>query len=222
MAVASPLMAELQPENSPTIQDFLHWLCSSDTHRKGCGNTIGVKYIPQAALVEKLTRERTEALLNDLFRDVDQPVPDADDVMGNYLRPFAILLAAGFGRMISHFVEHLSLRDQYLPFRVESNDFPKSTRRDLYKAFCEKQWQFCPVKLEYNMKPRLDSSYILPVVHKDKIGDGGSANLYKIVIDEGYNSLKPSKLNHEVRETLCQMSYIIMLIDPLVVIICKP
>jgi len=201
MAVASPLMAELQPENYAAIQDFLHWKCNSDIHKKGCGgptNTIGTQYISQAALIKKLTRERIEALLDELFRDTEMPAPDAEGVMKNYLRPFAILLSAGFGRMISHFVEHLSLRDHLLPFAIESKDFPKSTRRDLYKAFCKEQWQFCPVKLEYNMSYRLESDYILPIVHKEKIGEGGSANLYKIVVEEDYNSLRPSQSTNAV------------------------
>jgi len=196
MTSASPLRPESQPENYAAIQDFLHWKCDLEIHKDGCGgskNTVGIKYISQAALVKKLTRERIETLLNELFRDTEHPAPDADFVIRHYLRPFAILLSAGSGRMISHFVEHLSLRDHLLPFTVESKDFPKSTRGDLYKVFCKEQWQFCPVQLEYNMSYRLESNYILPIVQKEKIGDGGSAEVYKIVVDEEYNSLKPSK-----------------------------
>lgn len=209
MAVASPLMAELQPEHHPTIQDFLRWKEDPDIHREGCGrsdSTVGIKYIPQSAVIKKLTKERIEALLNVLFRDVEQPAPDAELVMLHYRRPFAILLSVGFGRMISHFVEHLSLQDQCLPFTNEPQGFPKSTRRDLYKAFCEEQWQFCAVKLEYNMPYRLESSYVLPIIHKEKIGEGGSAKLYKIIVDEDYNSLRPCKPNPAVTETLWRES----------------
>lgn len=204
MAVASPLMAELQPENYAAIQDFLHWKCNSDIHKEGCRgstNTVGTKYISRAALEEKLTKERIEALLDELFRDTELPAPGAEEVMNNYLRPFAILLSAGFGRMISHFVDHLSLRDLLLPFAIESKDFPKSTRRNLFKAFCKEQWQFCPVKLEYNMSYRLESNYILPIVHKEKIGEGGSANVYKIIVDEDYNSLRPGRSSETVSLT---------------------
>lgn len=196
MAVASPLMAELQPENYPAIQDFLHWKDDPEIHKKGCGgpaNTVGTRYISKASLIKKLTKEKIEALLHELFRDVEQPAPDAEIVMRYYLRPFAILLCADFGRMISYFVEYLSLRDHLLPFAVESRDFPKSTRRDLYQAFCKEQWQFCPVELDKNMDYVMDSDYIIPITYKEKIGDGGSAQIYKIKIDEAYNSLQSSQ-----------------------------
>lgn len=196
MAVASPQTDEFQPENSAAIQDFLHWKDDLEIHKQGYGgrdNTVGTKYMSQAALIQKLTRETIEALLDELFRDLEQPAPDADIIMRHYLRPFAILLSTGSGRMISYFVEHRSLRDHLLPFAIESRIFPKSTRRDLKKAFCKEQWQFCPVKLEYNMNHRLENNDILPIVRKEKIGEGGSANLYKIVVDEDYNSLRPGR-----------------------------
>lgn len=193
MAVASPLMAERQPENSTAIQDFLHWKDDSKIHKQGCGgrdNTFGTKYISQAALFEKLTRERIETLLNELFRNVEQPAPDAEVIRDHYLRPFAILLCAGSGPMISYFVEHPTLQDHLLPFAVKPKHFPKSTDRDLYKAFCTEQWQFCPIKLVYNMSYQLESDEILPIVQKQRIGEGGSAYVYKIVVDGDYNSLR--------------------------------
>lgn len=194
-------MAEWQPENSAAIQDFLHWKDDPKIHKQGYDgrhNTVGTRYISQAALFKKLTRETIQELLDELFRDVEQQAPDAEIIMRNYLRPFAILLSAGSGRMISYFVEEPSLRDDSLPFAIESKDFPKSTRRNLYKAFCKEQWQFCPLKLEYIRGYRLESNYILPIVHKEKIGEGGSANLYKIIVDEGYNFLMPGQSTNAV------------------------
>ena len=187
---------EVQPENYAAIQDFLHWKANPDLHKQGCRgstNTVGTIYISRVALEKMLTKERIETLLDELFRDTTLPAPDAEEVKDKFLRPFAILLSAGFGRMISHFVDYLSLRDQSLPFASESKDFPKSTHQNLYKAFCEEQWQFCPVRLEYNMRPRLESDYILPIIHKEKIGKGGSSNVHKIIVDEDYCEPWPNR-----------------------------
>lgn len=139
-----------------------------------------------------MSKRMVEALLKELFANPDQSAPDAADVLKSYLRPFAILLCIGSGHMISYFVEHPSLQDRCLPFSVEPQDFPVSTSRNLFRAFYEEQWKFCALRLEYNRGYRLPDEYILPIISKEQIGDGGSANLYKIVVDESYNSLVAS------------------------------
>lgn len=41
------------------------------------------------------------------------------------------------------------------------------------------------------MNDRFKEEDILPITRKEKIGEGGSAIIYKIVVDENYNSLRP-------------------------------
>ena len=189
-------VAESQPEHCPAIQDFLKWNCDENIQKKGCtgsGNEVGAPYISCLALKEKLTRERIELLLKELFQDWDQPVPNADRVRKYYLRPFAILLSAGHGRMIHRIVEYYDLQDHFLPFSVAPINFPKSTTCNLFELFYKEQWQYCAVKLEYDMSYKLENDSILPILDKTRIGAGGSAILYKITVDEVYNNLLPGE-----------------------------
>ncbi|KAL8851616.1 MAG: hypothetical protein Q9221_003453 [Calogaya cf. arnoldii] len=186
-------MAELQPESAPAIQAFLQWKSGTGVCKTGCkgsDNKIGSDYIPQAVLEKYLITDRIKTLLHELFENTSQSLPNADRVRSHYLRPFAILLSIGCGRMIRHFVDH-RLQDTLLPFRLEPQDFPKSATQNLFEAFRKEQWQFCAVQLEYDMSDNLDDDYILPITAKEEINNGGSAILYKITVDEAYNRLKP-------------------------------
>ena len=197
-------MAESQPESGPAIQHYLQWVEKANTRRAGCkgsDNAIGYHYIPQTVLEEYMTAERIKTLLAELFDGTNRIPPNYERVRINYLRPFAILLSAGFGRMIRHFMDRRGLQDANLPFTSEPGDFPKSTTGNLYKIFCEKQWQFCAVRLEYDMSDHLEDDYILPILEKVEIGNGGSAILYKITVDEGYNHLIPGGDSSDVGQT---------------------
>ncbi|KAL8706255.1 MAG: hypothetical protein Q9201_000692 [Fulgogasparrea decipioides] len=187
---------EQNPEHDPAIQEFLQWKSNPDVLKQGCrgsDNTPGAQYIPEVALAHWLTKGRIKLLLQALFKDTDELTFSAEYVKNFYLRPFAILLSAGFGPMIRHFVERPNLQDRFLPFSVQPREFPKSTSCNLFEAFNRQQWQFCAVKLEYDMSHFLEDDYILPITHKQEIGNGGSAVLYRIIVDESYNSLVPSK-----------------------------
>ncbi|KAL8787452.1 MAG: hypothetical protein Q9213_002229 [Squamulea squamosa] len=187
-------MAELQPESAPAIQHFLQWKLRPGIRKIGCGgpdNTLGSNYISHAVLQDYLTVDRIKTLLEALFEDPSQSPLNADRVRAKYLRPFAILLSSGCGRMIRHFLNHQALQDTFLPFRSEPEDFPKSAVKNLFGPFRKEQWQFYPFPLDYDMSDDLANDYILPITAKEEIGDGGSAILYKIVVDEAYNALKP-------------------------------
>lgn len=187
-------MAELQPESAPAIQAFLQWKSGTGVRKTGCkgsDNRIGSDYIPQAVLQKYLTTDRIKTLLHELFENTSHSLPNSERVRSHYLRPFAILLSIGCGRMIRHFVDHRGLQDTSLPFTIEPQDFPKSATQNLFEAFRREQWQFCAVQLEYDMSDDLADDYILPITAKDEINNGGSAILYKITVDEAYNRLKP-------------------------------
>ena len=92
--------------------------------------------------------------------------------------------------MIHHFQQYQSLRDQKLPHRTRPDVFP-FTSPDKFEEFKDAQWQFCVPTLEYNMKDRYKEEDILPIITKEKIGEGGSAIVYKVVVDDSYNRLRP-------------------------------
>ena len=189
-------MAEsfLQPEDGPAFQDFMRWISESQTLRTGCkgsDNSKPSEYIPRVALEAYLTTARIRTLLVELFGNTNR-APDSDRVRTKHLRPFAILLSAGFGRMIHHFVNH-RYEDSHLPFSSKPKNFPQSTTKNLFNEFCEKQWQFYPMHLDYNMSDHPDDDHILPILDKEEIERGGSAILYKITVDEDYNNLIPAR-----------------------------
>ena len=197
-------MADFQPEHEPAVQDFLQWKDAPETYRRGCGgpqNEINptYTYIPLAKLTEHLTVSKIRDILEALFGQWDRPAPDAERIQRHYLRSFAILLSAGGGRMIYHFVNYQALRDQYLPFYNEPKNFPKSATTKIFDTFQSKQWQFCAVNLEYDMTDDLGEDDILPILSKEEIGDGGSATTYKITVDKEYSSLSPAKHDDSVR-----------------------
>ena len=210
-------MAESQPEDRPAIQEFLQWRSNSHNSRIGCkgsDNATGSRYIPQVALEAYLTTERIRTLLEELF-DTPNPEPDPDRVRRKYLRPFAILLSAGFGRMIGHFVNR-RYEDQVLPFKGKPTSFPELTNRDLFSEFCKKQWQFCAMQLDYDMSDDLvDNDCILPIFEKEEIDRGGSAILHKIAVDEDYNNLIPPGNSDTASQVSTRLLRLLMLSDHL-------
>ena len=197
------IMSQTQPEEDEEIQAFRKWISSSITRRPGIGGSSHVtsyEFIPLSAVQEYLgTNHRVDDLLTSLFGKEANRVIDAEVVREHYLRPFAILLVIGEGRMIKHFVQYRSLQDHRLPYRSRPDDFPISKDAGFFDQFYEQQWQFCAADLEYNMNLRLHKEEILPIIAKEEIGDGGNAVIFKIVIDEEYNKLVPQRWKMPVR-----------------------
>ena len=188
-------MVGSQLDHHPEIQDLLSWKDSLDTWRQGSGgvdNELDRRFIPRSILEAKFKApQKVEGLLHALFGKSDDPLPDADYIRSRYLRPFVILLFLGQGEMIYHFVEHDSLQDPHLPFRALPQGFPSSTTGKLWEAFEREQWAFCAMGLEYNMSYHLSTDDILPIVHKERLGEGGSAVTHRIIVHPDYDSLDP-------------------------------
>ena len=188
-------MVKSQPDYDQPIQDVLSWKKSQDTWKRGCrgpDNKPDCEFIPKSTLEAEFNKPgKVEGLLEALFVNWNRPTPDADYIRSRYIRPFVILLCVGHGRMIHHFVEHESLQDRHLPFRSEPEEFPSSTTPNIWASFDKEQWGFCPIEFEYSMSNRLGKDDILPIVHKEDLGEGGSATTHKIVVQEDYNCLNP-------------------------------
>ena len=188
------MAAEPQPDHDPAIQSFLAWKDDPKTARTGYGtsNYGRPPYIPINRLKGYLTVRKVKSLLKALFPNETRPI-SANQIHEDYLRPFAILLSAGNGRMIYQFLKDGDLRDQYLPFRSRPPGFPRSTMCDLWTDFDTHQWIFCPATLKFGKDHYFDSRMPLPISHKEECKRGGSAILYKIEIDKTYNKLIPSR-----------------------------
>ena len=188
-------MVQASAQHNEALQAFHIWKRSTEAQSQGIGGpgfeTV-CPFIPRSNLEEYFGRHgQVEDLLDAVLDSHDRPAVDPDYVREHYLQSFAILLCIGEGRMIHHFHQYDSLRDPKLPHRTKPDDFPLTTP-DKFEEFKQKQWQFCASKLEYNMTGRFKEEDILPITYKKPIGEGGSAIIYKIVIEDSYNSLRPS------------------------------
>lgn len=187
-------MVESYAQHDDAQQAFHKWRLSSEARLPGIRGPdfeTTCFFIPRSNLKDYFERpRRVENLLDAVLNDHERPAVDANYVRDHYLQSFATLLCIGEGRMIHHFQQHKALRDQKLPYRTRPDEFPTTTP-DKFEDFKEAQWQFCASDLEYGMNDRFKEEEILPLILKEKIGEGGSAIIYKIVVDEGYNSLRP-------------------------------
>jgi hypothetical protein len=187
-------MIKSYAQTDETVQAFHKWKRSSEAHFSGFGGPsfeTKQSFIPRSHLKEYFDRPRRLENLLDVVLDASKRTEIDPNLVGlHYLRCFATLLCIGEGSMISHFYQHESLRDEKLPFPDRPVDFPV-TMPDKFKAFQDAQGQFCALQLEYGMNGRFKEDGIVPVIHKEKIGEGGSAIIYKILVHQDYNSLRP-------------------------------
>lgn len=208
-------MVEQYAQHTDALQAFHTWRKSSEALLPGIGGP-GIeterKFVPRSNLEKYFERpRRLENLLDALLNSDERPAVDANYVREHYLQSFATLLCIGEGRFIHHFQQYKSLRDEKMPYRNRPDDFPFITP-DKFEEFKKEQWQFCAPKLEYRMSDRFKEEDILPITRKEKIGEGGSAIIYKIVVEEGYNLLRPPghvlpKRRHHYKNTFVLKTY---------------
>lgn len=188
-------MAESDAQHKDTSQAFHRWRRSPEAQLSGIGGPdleTTRTFIPRSNLEEYFERpHRLENLLDNVLSSDERPAVDVNYIRNNYLQSFATLLCIGKGRLIHHFRQHQSLRDSNMPYHTQPDEFPFLTP-DIFEEFKNAQWQFCASKLEYSMDVRFKEESILPIILKEKIGEGGSAIIYKIVVDESHNSLLPT------------------------------
>jgi hypothetical protein len=52
------------------------------------------------------------------------------------------------------------------------------------------KWHFCPYTFrQININAQLEKECILPIIHKQQLGNGGSAVIYKIKLHPAYDYL---------------------------------
>lgn len=193
-------------DTSDACQLFHTWRKSTEAQLPGLGGpaceTIR-KFIPRLNLENYFDRgHQLKKLLHTVLNSEQRTAVDVGYVRRSYLQTFATLLCIGRGDLIYYFQQHQSLRDEKMPYRTSTppDSFPFTTP-DIFEPFKSEQWQFCTSKLEYAMTTRFHEEDILPIIRKDRIGEGGSAIIYKIVLDKYYNSLLPSDGARRVRFT---------------------
>ena len=180
-------------QHKEAVLAFHAWRHSPEAQLPGIGGPdleTTSRFVPRLNLQKYFDESRhLENLLDAVLEDHERPAVDANYVREHYLLSFATLVCINEGRLIHHFQQYETLRDQKLPHRTLPDDFPFTTPHK-FEEFKIAQWQFCASNLEYNMNSRFKEEDILPIIIKEKIGEGGSAIIYKIVVEESYNSLR--------------------------------
>ena len=192
-------MSETTIQYGPSLHAFEKWRKSPQTYLNGCSGPDSVtrrQFISEAKLKNYLRDQgRLEAILEEVVDDQHRPDVRATYIQEHYLRTFAILLCIGAGHLIWHFSRFPSLQDEKLPHHVLPAEFP-SFPADLFRSFKGAQWQFCPPKFRYEMNNHFSEDEILPIIRREELDRGGTAEVYRIVVDEEYNLLQPA--SHEV------------------------
>ena len=181
-------------QHKEAVLAFHTWRHSPEAQLPGAGGPdleTTSSFVPRLNLQKYFEEPRhLENLLDAVLENHERSAVDANYVREHYLQSFAILVCIGAGGLIHHFQQYETLRDQKLPHRTLPDGFPITTPHK-FEDFKNAQWQFCPKILEYNMNSRFKEEDILPIIRKEKIGEGGSAIIYRIVVEESYNSLRP-------------------------------
>ena len=181
------------------IVDFQKWL--RDYRLPGwCGNpsqTQHVRYfVPRAPLREYLSQERVQDLLEAVLGDHHDYQSSQDKKRARAIHHkccvvFAILISIDLGHHIMEFYRHHGeLGDETLSSFHEQppKAFP-GTGED-YKRFRYQQQSFCPLRIDDDIPNFVDQNLVLPMT-EEFIGEGVSAYVFRVVVHDGYNDIKP-------------------------------
>jgi hypothetical protein len=184
--------AQLQDRYDP-IGNFLGWLNENEIQAVGDNDShAGASFVSLGAVksyLERNHRDRLTDILNALFEDSGGP--DHTDLLSNYLAVFCILLQIGRGRFIKHFVDH-EIHDLYefSPEHIPPKFPSVPGDEEFYQRFCEAQWRFCVPDFKENMNRVFHDRRTLPIVEKQPVATGGSAQVFTIKIHKSYDKLR--------------------------------
>jgi len=186
-------MTGCQVDSHPDILGFLTWF--NENLCMGKRGTDDTPFIPQRCLIEYLgSEDRVAKILRALFSSKDQRC-QPEVVLRRCPKVLCILLLIGKGNFIRLFHRYDSLCDNALPIGFE-DDRPKNFPTDaddphFFSKFYEKQWMFCVPEIHYEEDILYRKEQILPIIHEEKINEGGSAIIYRIELHKDYNKLNP-------------------------------
>ena len=187
-----------QRDEQPHVRAFLAWLQDERVSNEGIrqpGDEKPASYISLSALQLYLTKEKVRRLLSAVYDDESDDRPDAANVHGKHLRPFAILVCIGFGHLV-HRMNSPEFEDEKLPLRAKPSIFPTTGNGDLWAAFSRHQWRFYPKVMDRHWDDhRLHNDEVLPLQFVNQREKGGSSFVRKALIDPEYNKLHSDGVN---------------------------
>ena len=183
-----------QYDEDPHIQHFLRWAATPNTLSSGCRGIANEEDCSYIAYNNKLRAyfnepHRIMNLLKALFPQKDMgQLPNVRTIKERYLRVFSILIRIHQGRFIDYFVHYESLDDDHLPLDSQPFSWPESTDTAFFKRFEDMQWYFFPASFRVGDVIHFSKNRILPIT-KEWLGEGGSAVINKVILDDEYNEL---------------------------------
>nr|KAK5446067.1 hypothetical protein LTR18_003986 [Exophiala xenobiotica] len=189
-------LRDQQPTHKAEILDLIRWI--DDNSEQGIdafGNRV--PFMPENALKQYLSQKnRLPDLLKALFDPGEPPANvSSNSILASYISVFAILVRIHKGQYIGAFLRHKAeLSDHQLPFRARPPDFPSLSNDDpFFDDFCKEQWRFCAHNFSDGEDDiHISESYILPILAKESLEDGGTADLCRVTIHADYDKIQSS------------------------------
>lgn len=195
LASTTTSVSKQQPMQPRVIENFLQFLDRPENRFlgiRGKGLEIEHPFIPSRILELELAKPMgLKSLIQATFPEESEFALRLALIRECYLKVFCILLKLGRGSDIQILMGDNSYSDVDLPF--DFHQLPDSRKGflpdDLIEPFHQQQWAFCAPKFQHKTDSSFKSEQILPITAVEKLGDGGSAVVYKIKIHEAYDEL---------------------------------
>lgn len=111
-------------------------------------------------------------------------------ILNNYIRILCILIEIGKERNLELFMSH-GVNDLLLPLYPDRLSILTSNP-NLNRAFFDCQWKYCVPEFNARLaNTTFDKDRILPIVSKEKIGEGSTATIYQIKLHPLYDKFEP-------------------------------
>ncbi|KAF2085973.1 kinase-like protein [Saccharata proteae CBS 121410] len=201
-------MAASQPNHDPNIQRFHAHMNSARIRGSLALSSTEQKWFIPFPKVEEYMKDDKKILniLRVLWPNSDVPIQPAA-IRKGYSRIFCILLSVELGAYIKYFSQYDSLRDDLLPFVSEPAQFPKAPTRNLFESFRDAQWELCAPRFDGRLDVQYEPDRILPIIKKEKLGEGASAHTYKIILYSWYNQLHGRRQEYRFADTFVVKSF---------------
>jgi hypothetical protein len=186
-------LRDQQPTHKAEVLGLIQWI--DENSAQGI-DAFGKRtpFMPQNALKQYLSQKnRLRDLLKALFDPEDLPVyVSPTSILAKCISVFAILVRIRKGRYIGEFLRHRELFDHQLPFRTRPPDFPSLSNDDpFFDDFCKEQWRFCAHTFSDGEDDiRISEPCILPILTKESLEEGGTADLFKVTLHADYDKLQ--------------------------------
>ena len=180
----------MQHNEQYELQQFFNWLEEVTATGFACPASDQIAhFVPYTAITSYFDDiRRLRRLLNAVYDGVEHNL-DVEQIRRDCPRVLCILILINKGRYISHFSRHESLWDNRLGWSQKPSEFPKTGNNRFESAFSQAQWKFCAQDIVPAATCELTAERIWPIIQKEPIATGSSAEVFKILVHKDYDRL---------------------------------